>query len=62
VASDPVASNFLGVDLVSKQMFEYGHYKHEARVMTSTRTEYFICGRVSCYILTTVLFRERSWC
>jgi len=34
VARD-LASNFLGVSLVARQMFEYGHHKYEARVMIS---------------------------
>jgi len=35
VASDLPASNFLGVGLVSRHIFEYGHHKYEARVMIS---------------------------
>jgi len=32
---EAVASNFLEVGLVSRQMFEYRHHKYEARVMIS---------------------------
>ena len=35
MASDLLASNFLGVGLVCKQMFEYGHNKYGAGVMSS---------------------------
>lgn len=35
MASDLLASNILGVGLVSRQIFEYGHHKYEAGVMIS---------------------------